>query len=377
MIRLLLAFLLVFNLSFAEDENATDAAQSAAQESADSSQLAPSGPQIVYATYDDVPQKVVTGEIFAVTVKSLSTNTNYQDISFKFQGGSHTRLINSNTKQTKEGNYFFNTFYFQVTGGNATLPDIVATAADEQGNAYGTTTTLKGQDLSVLVLNPRSDFANIVAEEFSILTHKIKSYDKDHNIILFTATATRADLSKIKIPNVIKQGVESIDSSFMTPKVTYYVIVDKGQDNFDFSYYNLKEQNFEKISIPVIVDDDRVTTMSDLTPVDQQQKGLKITLAIILAVAIYAFVWWKQNYRLLVLLLLPLAYIIYQVKPSQTVCIKQGSNVYLLPLNNGTAFYKTTVEEKLNVEGESGEFRKVKLDNDKIGWVRNADVCSN
>lgn len=380
MIRFILAFLLLLNLAFAEDENATvDSTQPATQQESTSEVTAPqpSGPQIVYVSYSDIPNKVVNGEIFSVTVKSLSTNTNYQDISYTFSGGTHVKLINDKTAQTKEGNYFFDTFYFQVTGDNAVLPDMIASAADEQGNEYGTPTTLQGQSLNVLMLNPRSDYANIVAEEFSILTHKVKSYDKDHNIILFTATATRSDLSKIRISNVIKQGIESIDNSFMTPKVTYYAIIDKGQDSFDFSYYNLKDQNFEKVSIPVVVDDDRVTTMSDIAPIDQNQIGLKITLAVILLIAMFAFIMWKKYYKLLLLLIIPIAYIIFLVKPSENMCVKKGTNVYLLPLNNGTVFYKTTTQENLEIEGESGDFRKVKLDNDKIGWVRNADTCSN
>jgi hypothetical protein len=49
----------------------------------------------------------------------------------------------------------------------------------------------------------------------------------------------------------------------------------------------------------------------------------------------------------------------------------------LLPLKNGTIFYKTITQEKLEIEGESGEFKKVKLSSDKIGWIRNEDTCSN
>lgn len=91
----------------------------------------------------------------------------------------------------------------------------------------------------------------------------------------------------------------------------------------------------------------------------------------------FALIMWKKKYKLLIILILPIGYIVSIMKPSELMCVKQGSNVYLLPLNNGTIFYKTVTEEKLEIEGESGEFKKVKLSTDKIGWIKNADACSN
>lgn len=378
MIRLFLAFLLVFQFSFAEDNNvSTESTPSDTVADTPPVATQPAGPQIVYLSYSSVPNKIINGEIFAVTIKSLSTDSAYQDISFTFENGSHIVLIDDKTTQTKEGNYFYDTFYFQVTGPSATLPNIVATASDDAQGTYPTTTTLKGQTLNVITLNPRSDFSNVIAEEFNLITHKITSYDKNNNIVLFTATATRSDLSRMKMKDVTKQGIESIDNSFMSPKITYYAIIKKGVQSFDFTYYNLKNQTFEKISIPIVIDDDKVTTMSDLDPKDQQFTGLKLAITIIFLLTLFALIMWKKKYKFLVILILPIAYLVYLMKPADSMCVKQGSNVYLLPLTNGTIFEKTTSQENLEIEGESGNFTKVKLSSDKIGWVRNEDACSN
>lgn len=377
MIRLLLAFLLIFHFSFAEENNASVESPTSDAPVSEAIPPAPSGPQIVQLAYSNIPHRIITGEIFSVTVKSLSTDPNYQDISFTFENGSHIILIDDKTTQTKEGNYFYDTFYFQATSSNATLPDVVATAVDDSENTYPVPTRLSGQKLNVITLNPKEDFSNVIAEDFNLLTHKITSYDKNNNIVLFTATATRSDLSRMKILNVEKQGIESIDNSFMSPKITYYAIIKKGVESFDFTYFNLKDQAFEKISIPIIIDDDSVVTQSDLSPKDQQITGLKVTIAIIFLIVMFAFIVWKKKYKLLVVLILPIAYIVSVMKPSEQMCVKQNANVYLLPLKNGTIFYKTITEEKLEIEGESGDFKKVKLSSDKIGWIRNEDACSN
>ncbi len=375
--RLLLAFLLLFYTSFAEDTNTSLEQIPLEEVVTDEVPQEVSGPEIIEVSYDTVPRRIVNGEIFSITIKSLSTDPNYQDISFSLENGVHVKLIDDKTTQTKEGNYFYDTFYFQVIGSNAKLPDIVATASDDSEVSYPVPTRLAGQRLNVVTLNPRADFSNVLAEDFNLLTHKITSYDKDHNIVLFTATATRSDLSRMRILNVEKQGIESIDNSFMSPRITYYAIIKKGIENFEFTYFNLKDQAFEKVSIAIVIDDDSVVTQSDLSPKNQQFIGLKVTIASVFLIIILAFIVWRKKYKLLIIALLPIAYIVSALKPSDEMCVKQGSNVYLLPLNNGTVFYKTLTEEKLEIQSESGDFKKVKLSSEKVGWVKNADACSN
>ena len=76
------------------------------------------------------------------------------------------------------------------------------------------------------------------------------------------------------------------------------------------------------------------------------------------------------------MIIFPLAYIIYLLVPSHKICIKQGSQIHLLPVYNGTIFETTTSQYSLMQEGNVEEFVKVKLHNEKIGWVKNEDICS-
>ena len=75
-------------------------------------------------------------------------------------------------------------------------------------------------------------------------------------------------------------------------------------------------------------------------------------------------------------IIIPLAYTLYLSIPEQEVCIKAGSNIYLLPVENGTIFETTPRKYHLPKEGSVTNFTKVKLQNDKIGWVKNEDTCS-
>lgn len=364
--RFVLALLLIFGLSFGEDEiiNIPDVQEEAS-------------PKIIYLSYDNVPQRVINGEIFAVTIKSLSTKPAYQEISFSFENGNGINLIDDNSNHIKTGKYFYDTFYFQAVKNNAVLPDFIATVSTSNGLVYPTSTILNGQPLNVITLNPKNEYSNIIADSFDITNYKVTSYDKNFNIILFTATATMSDLGKIHINNVAKQGIESLDNSYINPKITYYAIIKKNVENFTFTYFNLQEQKFKKISLPIIVDDDRVTTQSDLKPKDQQFSKIKVIAATVMLLLLLALIMWKKRYFYLVLLIIPIAYIAYVMKPSDIICVKAGSNIYLLPLKNGTIFEQTVVEENLEVEGTTDGYKKVKLNDNKIGWVRDEDICSN
>ncbi|WP_345993574.1 hypothetical protein [Sulfurimonas sp. HSL-1716] len=365
MIRFILFVSLIFCFSYAQD---------AIVQSQDTQQT---NPKVVYLSYDSVPQRVINGEIFPVTIKSLSTKPNYQEITFSFENGSGVNLIEESSSHTKNGKYFYDTFYFQAEKNDAILPDFIASVSDANGAPYPTTTRLKGQDLNVITLNPKDTFSNIIADSFSITNYKITSYDKNFNIVLFTAVAARSDLSNFHINNVAKQGIESLDNNFMSPKVTYYAIIRKDIENFTFSYFNLQEQRFKKISLPVVVDDDRVTTQSDLKPKDQQFSKIKIAAAAFVLVVLLILVLWKKKYIYLIFLIIPIGYIVYALKPSQIICVKEGSNIYLLPLKNGTVFEQLPAKNYLEVEGTTKGYKKIKLDNNKIGWVNNEDICSN
>jgi hypothetical protein len=62
--------------------------------------------------------------------------------------------------------------------------------------------------------------------------------------------------------------------------------------------------------------------------------------------------------------------------PAKEVCIKQGAQLQLLPVDNGTIFETTSSQYTLTKEGTAKGYTKVKLTNDKIGWVKNEDICS-
>ncbi len=362
---ILLSFLFVFTLFADEDFN--NASESNTIEAVDAV-------KVLYLSYEDIPKRIVAGEIFPVTIRTLSTTDDYGQINYNFSKQVDLRILNKLPYRLEDGKYFYDTFYFVASSNQSRLPDIEAYI---EPNPYGKykKTILKGKKLNVISLNPKRNFSNIIADNFALVEFKTTSFDNENNIIVFVAEAERCDLAQIKFNNVVKQGVESMTESLEDSKVTYFVVVDKKLETFKFSYFNLQQNRFNNITIPIVVDDDKVTTQTDLKPKDQSKERIKLIVAISVVMVLLAFIVWSRKYIYLIILVFPLAYIVFLSIPSKEVCIKPGSNIYLLPVSNGTIFDSTSRIIHLQQEGKTKGFVKVKLRNNRIGWVKDENIC--
>ncbi len=127
--------------------------------------------------------------------------------------------------------------------------------------------------------------------------------------------------------------------------------------------------------IPIIVEEDTVSTQSDLKPTEYKHAKLKMAIAGgVAALSLILFIF-RRKVVYLVATVLPLLYIAYAAVPIQYVCVKSESPIYLLPMENGTTFEITTERTSYEVQGSIDGFTKIKLDNNKIGWVNNEDIC--
>jgi len=330
--------------------------------------------KVIYFNYEDVPQRVVKGEIFPVTLKTLSTVKESNDVQYEFTNFYGLKLLNNLPQREYRGKYIFDKFYFLTTRNQAKLPDIQAYLNTYQDYP---SSFIQGQTLNIITLNPKNNFSNIIANSFELVEYKTTQFDNKHNIIVFVAKATNSDITSMHFKNVFKQGVESSTESYLESRITYFVVIDKRKENFSFSYFNLLKNRYTTINIPIIVDDDSVVAQSDLKPKDQSHDKIKAFVAMAIALMGIIFIIIRKKYIYFIFIIIPIAYIVYVSIPSKNVCIKEGADIHLLPVSNGTIFETATSRHYLLQEGSVKDFIKVKLQNEKIGWVKNEDTCSN
>ena len=329
--------------------------------------------KVLYLSYKDVPKRVVKGEVISVTIRTLTTVLDYDDVEYEFSNYYGMKVLNLVPERTQKGKYLFDKFYFLVDSSKAKLPTVTASILAE--NEYDTS-SIYGSKLNVISLNPKKDFSNIIANSFELIDYKTTSFDERYNIVIFIAKATNSDITALHFQNVQKQGIESYKDSYMESRITYYAIIDKRIENFSFTYFNLIKNKYISLNIPIEVNDDSVATQSDLKPKDQSHNKIKAVAALIVALIVLIYVILKKKYIYIIVVIIPLGYMAYLLLPSKVMCIKKGSNIYLLPVRNGTIFEKTKTQYHLLEEGSVKNFTKVKLYNDKIGWVKDEDICS-
>ena len=330
--------------------------------------------KVIYTSYVDVPKRVIQGQIFTVTLKTLTTVKQYDDIQYTIKNTNGIRFLNRVPYREHKGKFFYDTFYLYVTKKRAFIPDINVSLVANQ--TYESTLIPK-QPLNVIALNPNKYFSNIVANDFNLLNFKTTSYDEQHNIVVFSATATNANLKAIHFQDVYKQGIESIKPSYTKEaKITYFVVIDKQLERFRFNYFNLIKNKFVTIDIPIVVDDDSVATQSDLKPKDQSHETIKMYIALAIALVGFVFIVIRKKYIYLVFIIVPLGYALWISAPQEEICVQQGAQIHLLPVDNGTIFNVTPSQKTFLKEGSAEGYTKIRLENDKIGWVKNENLCS-
>lgn len=322
--------------------------------------------------FNDLPSHPYVGEIIPVTVKLTPVDIASGNIEYTLQNEEGIRIFSDTPRRSVKEDGVYDTFYFLVQSSSIRFPDITATLT----STGSVTEPLIGTGLNATPLSPPSGFANVLADKFEVINYKTTPYNNESNVVIFTVKASRCNIGDFSIPNAIKQGFESKFSNVGESQMTYYAIIPNTEQNLNFSFFNLKKQRYESIVIPIVVDDDTVSTQSDLSPTDARHTELKIGAAAVVVAALFGLFYWRRDKWYLYVSSLPMFYIVYALLPNPTICVKKDAPIYLLPIKNGTIFEMTLQEEHLESEKEVGEFIKVHLD-DKVGWVNKRDLCSN
>ncbi len=362
--NLLLIFALFFSLS-AED----------VFDEFDKNETSEVSQHILYSYYDYYPKQIFKGQIFHITIKTLSTQENFEEIVYNFSNGSGVKLLNKKPITQKKEHYFYHTFYFVSTNKYVKTPDITISLIYSE-YIKDELVHLKGKNLDVVSLNPPKDFANIIANNFYLTQYKTKQYSDRENIAVFSAEADFTTIKDFHINAKYNQGFESKIENIKHSIMTYYVIIPKTLEQLEFTYFHLPSKKFKKVIMPIIIDDDSVSTQSNLKPKDHRHMQVKLYIAIGIALIALILFILRKRYFYLSIAVLAAVYALYIAIPIQNACVKKGSSIYLLPMSNGTVFEITSKKKIFEIEGSIDGYIKVKLHNNKIGWIKNENICS-
>ena len=315
--------------------------------------------------YSYVPKKVYEKQVFPI---SFLTNNNPDDIKFTFEGKKQPVL--KKPVIIRNGPKTFYTFYFKTTDKLFTISEISVTI-------NGKKETLAGVKIPVKKLPKSKNFSGVIASGLKIKNHQVSIYDEKTNLVAIVLEAHDANLEDIYVPSALKDGVENAKREGSRMEIHYYIVLPSDKTILTFTYFDTIKESFVEKTIPILMQDASVAAQTDLNPKEDSFEALKKYILIGLSVLFVFLFLWKRDFFYLIMSVISAAVLLTFYTPLATVCIKEGSPLYIVPTSNSTTSIHIDKRYKTTKLAERNEFVKIEYSNGTVGWIKHEDLCEN
>lgn len=330
----------------------------------------------IFLSVEQMPQKVYVGQVFPIKVKAIVAHSNIDTLSTTFSTPNSIEIINQQSPWVlSSNNTYENTFYFKINTANAKLPNISVSLIKNKEPLESAILTLSTP--SIIQLKKEDFFSNVIAQTLVVNKYKTTTFDAKNVMTVLEIEATEANLKDFKLKGITKSGIDSFSDNGSSQKIYYYAILPNYQKNFEFTYFDLRGNKFTKISLPIIIDNEEVSTQLGLNPKESIFEFYKSIAYAVLAFLFFIIVLKYRKWYYFVASLLFLALYFLDQNPLNHIKLKVGSTIKILPMEHSTIFY--TSEKILNVEklGKRENYIKILLPDGKIGWTEYENISKN
>jgi len=312
-----------------------------------------------------VPKQVYEKEIFPISFLITSSVSN-KDVSFNFYGDKKPVLEEPEIIQNETKTFY--TFYFKTTKKLFKIPKITVIL-------NGKEKVLNGVRIPVKKLPKSKNFSGVIASGIKIKNYQVSVFDKSSNMIAISIEAHDANLEDIYIPSALKDGVENAKRTGSKMEIHYYIVLPSTDKSLIFSYFNTTKGTFVDKSIPIKLHDGEVAAQTDLNPKDDSFEALKKYALLILSILFLLLFLWKRDFFYLVLAVISAAILLTFYTALATVCIKEGSPLYIVPTSTSTTSIHIDKRFTTTKLAERNDFVKIKYKNGTVGWIKNENLC--
>ena len=325
----------------------------------------------LYLSYTKTPTNIYKNQKFEIKIEAMITTSNFTNISTKFLNSSNIEILNPNSPWKKiSSDKYENSYYLKVKSSKFTLPKFEVSILDN--NRTIDTTTLDSLILNFLNIKRSDDkYSNVIAENIILKAYKTKQYDNNNALTIIDIDAINSNLADFSLKDIEEQGISAIKEWENIENLVYYFVTPIFQKNLIFTYFNTKSNNFTEVNIPLILQNELVSTQTDLNPNDSSFEKYKKIASIIVFILFFAIFIWKRYKIALFFTIITLIVAISYNYPNTKGVIKKDSYVYILPTRNSTVFFLSNKEERVEVLEKRENFYKVLgIDYDFIGWIK-------
>ncbi len=208
------------------------------------------------------------------------------------------------------------------------------------------------------------NFCGVYADKLNIFNPISSKYDKNKNIISFTIKCKNCNIKNFKI-----DGYDQNLTILSDGEASFYVLLPKNIKKIHFYYYDLNHSKFNKITIPLVLKQETISTQTNINPEGSKIfTPINILLLVIVAFFLIIFLVYQKIW-ILIFPFLIIAYLVYSFLPKGSIELPKNTKVQILPTPQSTVIYVTQRPTQVEILMKRDGYIKVKIDN-KTGWVK-------
>lgn len=327
----------------------------------------------IFLSYQDKPERIYENQTFTITLKAMVGRDDFDTIETHFFPSSSVQILNPNAKWKWYSDVtFYATYHVKSNGPTVSLPR--ARVSLLQDGITVESEFLNETPIEVVTLNHDSKSSHLIAKSLHVKRFKTSRFDDTRLIMVLEMEGVEANFQDFKLNGFYKQGLDSLDGDYPNQKAFYFIVFDDHLAKIQFKYFNLQNNAFETIDLPVILDEDDLSTQIGLNPKESPFEFYKnIAIGIIILILITIFAIRRKVFYLILALVLG-GYYLYTKSPFSMITIAKDTRLRIVPTEKSTIFY--TTDRVLQVErlGSRENYIKILLPTGEIGWIKDENV---
>lgn len=329
--------------------------------------------KVLYAKYTSYPKVVYTKQRFEVVIQINVLLSKYKLFTFSTDIGDGLnikRVTNDIVWYKKSDTLYETTLQYKATNKKFILPNIDIIVENTNNIILEKVTLVKPKIIYRKIAINQKRYSNIIASQLDINSIKTRQYTNNKLLSVISISAKNSNLEEFDLASFDTQGIKDISLYEGVQTLYYFVIIPSHIQSIKFEYYNSKLNEFILVELPISLEEELVSTQTDLNP---YENGLifykKIALAIVVFIFIMIYYFTKRGKYLFIAILF-MTLIINMMMPNKTITIKPNTKVYILPTVNSTVYKIIDNSEEVEVLKQNDNFIKILFKNKNLGWIK-------
>ena len=340
------------------------------------------GGKNLYLTYLKYPKHVYKNQRFEIEIKALITRKNFDSIQTRFLSSKNMTPVNPKSKwekSTKENNTYKNKFFFKASHSKFKMPTIEVRLY--KGKTLIESRRINSEKVTYSEIAKSDErYSGIIAKELTVIGSKSKQYTNKEALTIIDINAKNSNLEDFNLKGIEEQNITVMEDNYPEQHLIYSLVIPIYKKNIIFNYYNTTNNRFEKIVVPIVFEEELVSTQTDLNPNNSSFEFYKKVAVGVFALILLLLFIWKKNFYILVLFLLVTIFLMVFAMPNKNITLKEGTVIYILPTKNSTIFQKVNKPIVVEDMKRKNGFIKVMFGSGAenfIGWVKEEDAAKN